>query len=62
MDHGYDARHRIFAQRLSYLRGRIANPDERRTEGMRLAALEDDVLAILEHLTGGYRECPEPTG
>ena len=56
MNHGYDARHRILAERLSYLRNRIAHPD-RRTEKLRLEALEADVLVILEYLTG---QTPEP--
>ncbi|MCH7729548.1 MAG: hypothetical protein IH991_24185 [Planctomycetes bacterium] len=52
MNDGYDARHRILAERLTYLRARIAYP-QRRPEKLRLEALEADVLAILEHLMGG---------
>ena len=58
----HDARHRILAERLSYLRARIAYPD-RRTEELRLEAIEADVLVILEHLTGDCVGEPErPTG
>ncbi len=53
MNDGYDARHRILAERLTYLRARIAYP-QRRPEKLRLEALEADVLAILEHLTCDY--------
>ena len=58
MNHGHDARHRRLAERLSYLRARIAYP-ERRDDGQRLAAIESDMLTVLEHLTGGCREEPE---
>ena len=62
MNHGYDARHRILAERLTYLRARIAYP-QRRTEKLRLEAIEADVLVILEHLTCDYAGEPErPTG
>ena len=62
MNDGHDARHRILAERLSYLRARIAYPD-RRPEKLRLEAIEADVLAILEHLTGDYvGELERPTG
>ena len=58
----HNARRRILAERLSYLRARIAYPD-RRTEKLRLEAIEADVLAILEHLTCDYVGEPErPTG
>ena len=62
MNDGHDARHKRLAERLSYLRARIAYP-QRQTEKLRLEALEADVLAILEHLTGDYVGEPErPTG
>ena len=62
MNHDHDVLHRILIGRLSYLRNRIAYP-QRRTEKLRLEALEADVLAILEHLTGDYVGEPErPTG
>lgn len=62
MNHGHDARHRILAQRLSYLRQRVANPGVG-MEGQRLAALESDMLAILEHLTGDHvGESERPAG
>ena len=41
--------------RLKFLCTRIAYPD-RRTEKLRLEALEADVLLILEHLTGQHPE------
>ena len=63
MNDGHDARHRILAQRLSYLRQRVANPGVD-LEGQRLPALESDVLLILEHLTGQHAEAKpvRPTG
>ena len=58
----HDARHRILAERLSYLRARIAYP-ERRTERLRLEALEADVLAVLECLMGDCAgESERPAG
>jgi len=51
MNDGHDARHRTLASRLSYFRNRIAYPG-RRSEKPRLEAIESDVLAGLEHLTG----------
>ena len=62
MNHGHDKRHRILVERLRYLYNRIAYPD-RRTEKLRLEAIEADVLVILEHLTGDCVGEPErPTG
>ena len=58
MNDGHDARHKRLAERLSYLRARIAYP-ERRTEKLRLEALEADVLLILEHLTGQHPEAAD---
>ena len=58
----HDTRHKRLAERLSFLRKRIAYSD-RHTQSIRLAALEDDVLLILEHLTGDCVGEPErPTG
>ena len=54
-------RQQRLAQRLTYLRQRVANPGVG-MEGVRLEALESDVLLILEHLTGQHPEASDLPG
>ena len=62
MRYGHDARHKRLAERLSYLRARIAH-SECRDDGVRLEAIEADMLVVLEFLTGDYVGVSErPTG
>ena len=54
-------RQQRLAQRLTYLRQRVANPGVG-MEGVRLEALESDMLAGLEYLTGQHPEASDSPG
>ena len=54
-------RQQRLAERLGYLRQRVANPGVG-MEGQRLEALESDMLAVLEHLTGQHPEASDSPG